>query len=128
MMVYFSVLLFNMVWQHTIFNMVWQHGIQKHKVCKVSSCSSPCLCVILDDQDNFHNMALQKTVRISKTFPALNGVPLTLPVFQVKFSLHYIRLLGLLRILFCKGLKHVPSVQDAHSVWWGNTVCGPTQR
>jgi len=55
--------------------------------------------------------------KYSKTFPAANCVPLALPVFQVKLCLHYIRLLRLLQILFCTGLKDVPSVQEAYSVW-----------
>lgn len=40
--------------------------IQKHKMCKVLSCSSPCLYVILDAQDNSYSMASKKTVSIAK--------------------------------------------------------------
>lgn len=76
-MMYFSILplLFNRVRQHTMLNKAWQHGIQKHKCCKVSSCSSSCLCMILNTQDNFNNMALQKTVNIIKHFLLLMVSP-----------------------------------------------------
>lgn len=65
LMAYFIILL--------LFSMVWQHDIQKHKAFMVSRCSSAYLCVILDVQDNFHNMALQKTVTIVKHFLLLTA-------------------------------------------------------
>lgn len=53
----------------------------------------------------------------SKMLPAVNAFPLAFPFFQVDLCLHYHRLFGFILILFCKGLKDVPSVQEAYSVW-----------